>query len=207
MKESRKITLFIGGLGGGGAERVVCNLANYLFGQGWDVRILTMSDKKSAYFIQPDIKLYPLIRQSERKNIIYNSAVRYLRLKKYVKTESMDCYIVMLPVTILLTLFLRKKINAKVIISERSTPVKYSRGIRELLKILVHRADGIVFQTNEVYEWYKPYIKKSKTLIIPNAVNGEFLTNDENIIQENRIIAAGRLIEVKNFSSVLSSES
>lgn len=203
MEEKKKTTLFIGGLGGGGAERVVCNLANYLLDQDWDVRILTMSDKKSAYFMNPDIKLYPLIKQSERKNIIYNSALRYLRLKKYVKTELMDCYIVMLPVTILLTLVLRKKIKAKVIISERSTPVKYPIVIRALLKILVHRADGVVFQTKEVYEWYKPYIKKSKAVIIPNAVNMEFLTNDENIIKENRIIAAGRLIEVKNFSLLI----
>ena len=32
-----KITLFIGGLSHGGAERVVCNLANYLVGK-WHIR-------------------------------------------------------------------------------------------------------------------------------------------------------------------------
>lgn len=89
-----KVTLFIGGLSGGGAERVVCNLANYLVDQRWDVHILTMSDKKSTYFLKENIKLCPLIKRSEKKNFIYDLTLRYLRLKKYIKMEQTDCYIV-----------------------------------------------------------------------------------------------------------------
>ena len=39
----RRITLFIGSLSGGGAERVTCNLANYLNEKGYSVDVLTMS--------------------------------------------------------------------------------------------------------------------------------------------------------------------
>ena len=38
VNKNYKITLFIGSLTGGGAERVTCNLANYLFKKGYDVR-------------------------------------------------------------------------------------------------------------------------------------------------------------------------
>lgn len=42
-----RITLLIGSLTGGGAERVVCHLANYLAKQQHIVEILTVSDKIS----------------------------------------------------------------------------------------------------------------------------------------------------------------
>lgn len=71
--QKNKIIFFIGSLGGGGAERVVCNLANYLKEKEWDISILTMSDKKASYFLNQGIKLYSLIAQSERKNFVYNS--------------------------------------------------------------------------------------------------------------------------------------
>lgn len=201
--KNNKITIFIGGLGGGGAERVVCNLANYLIEKNWNICIVTMSDNKASYFLNPKIKLYPLIRYYERKTFVYNLIIRYIRFRKYIKTETIDCFIALLPVTILMSLILRKKINGKIIISERDDPNSYSVTTQWMLKILAHRADGYVFQTNDAYQWYKKYIKKGKINIIPNAVNKEFLTIDSNILKENRIIAAGRLVQKKNFPLLL----
>lgn len=199
MKIRNKITIFIGGLGGGGAERVVCNLANYLVKKGWDVCILTMSDKESAYPLHADVKRHALSSEHKRKFLIYNFVVRYFNLIKYIKTEKSDCFVVMLPATSLMILSLRKLINGKIIVSERSSPLRYSRSMRSFLKILAHRADGYVFQTEESCKWYMSYIKKSKTVIIPNAVNEEFLLDCGNVVKENRIVTVGRLIGEKNF--------
>ena len=44
-----KITFFIWGLAGGGAERVTCNLSSWLAERNHDVEILTMSDVESPY--------------------------------------------------------------------------------------------------------------------------------------------------------------
>lgn len=201
--KNKAVTIFIGSLRVGGAERVVCNLANYLEKKGWDISILTMSDVKASYYVSSNVKVQPLIFQYERKNFFYNSIVRYLRLKKYIKTESTDCFIVMLPITILLLLFLRKKVKGKVIISERWHPARYSLIIRNLLKELVYRADGFVFQTKDSYDWYRPYIKGKKAVIIPNAVNEEFLICDRNIDKKKRIVGVGRLAAEKNFGLLI----
>ena len=201
--QKNKIIFFIGSLGGGGAERVVCNLANYLKEKEWDISILTMSDKKASYFLNQGIKLYSLIAQSERKNFVYNLILRYMRFRKYVKTESMDCFVVMLPVTILMSLILRRRISGKLIISERDDPNSYSGVMQCLLKAFSHRADGFVFQTKDAYKWYGKYIGEKKIAVIPNAVNKEFLTVDKNVVRENRIIAAGRLVEKKNFGLLI----
>lgn len=205
MKKNKniRITIFIGSLRGGGSERVVCNLANYLERNGWNIYILTMSDVKASYLLNSNIQVHPLIFQHERKNFFYNSVVRYLRLKKYIKTENTDCFIVMLPVTTLLLLFLRKKIGGKVIVSERAYPAKYSIIVQNLLKRLVDRADGFVFQTDDSYSWYKPYISEKKTVIIPNAVSEEFLVCERHAVREKRIIAVGRLIVRKNFGLLI----
>lgn len=199
MKEENNITIFIGGLGGGGAERVVCNLANYLVKKDWNVCILTMSDKKNVYPLHSKVKRHMLIRECERKSLIYNFVIRYIRLKKYVENNETDCFIVMLPITILMLLSLRKFIKGKIIVSERNNPACYARGLKGMLKILAHRADGYVFQTEENRRWYMPHIKKINTIIIPNAVNEEFLIDCEKVTKENRIMAVGRLTGQKNF--------
>ena len=50
-----KITLLIGSLAGGGAERVVCNLANYLVEKGHEVTVLTVSDQQT-YEIKESVR-------------------------------------------------------------------------------------------------------------------------------------------------------
>ncbi|MCM1047899.1 MAG: glycosyltransferase family 4 protein [Clostridiales bacterium] len=200
MKEENNITIFIGGLSEGGAERVVCNLANYLVERNWKVNILTMSDKKSTHFLHTNVKRYALIRKYERKSLIYNFLIRYLRLKKYIETEEADCFIVMLPITTVMLLSLRRHIKGKVIASERCNPIYCPRHIQIMIKMLANKADGYVFQTEENYKWYVPYInKRSKAMIIPNAINEEFLLDCEKITKENRIVAVGRLSSQKNF--------
>ena len=79
-----KITLFIGGLSGGGAERVACNLANHLAANGNEVEILTMSDAKDSYGLDGRVGCATLLHEAERKNTIYNTVVRAFRLYRYL---------------------------------------------------------------------------------------------------------------------------
>ena len=43
-----KIAIFISALSGGGAERVACNLANFLSAKGIDIDMLTMGEAVPA---------------------------------------------------------------------------------------------------------------------------------------------------------------
>lgn len=197
-----KITLFIGGLYGGGAERVMCNLANFLFRKGHEVDILTMSESKKHYTLEKGIHNSILLEDSERRNKLSDSFKRYFRLKRYIKREKTDCYVVMLPITTILLLLLTNNKTAPVIVSERADPSKYSRIIQFLLKKLAHRARKFVFQTETVKEWYNGFVKES--LVIPNAINEQFIREKYSGEREKTIVAAGRLTEQKNFKMLIS---
>lgn len=198
------ITLFISRTHGGGAERVTCNLANYLSEKGHTVEILVMSESKDNYFVSSDVKITPLLKDTERKNRVYNAVIRILRLHRYMRARNdVDRYIVMLPITIIMMLALHKDTKAKIIASERNDPTKYSFFIKKALRYYAKRADGFVFQTSDALAWYIDSIAEEKTKIIPNAINPAFLQSAYTGKREKRIIAVGRLNAQKNFQLLI----
>lgn len=195
------ITFFIGGISGGGAERVCCNCANYLVKQNHDVTILTMSETMNAYGVHPEVRLVSLLKESERSNKIKDNSLRYVRLKRYVSDHSLDTYVVMLPITISLLLHFRKLIRGKIIASERNDPLSGSRLSKKLMKHYAKYADAWVFQTSDAAKWYDGMVEKAE--IIPNAINPDFIRPVYVGKREKSIVAAGRLSEQKNFKLLL----
>ena len=51
-----KIVFFTSGLSGGGAERVCCNLANFLCQREHDIEFITISDDEATYPLSTKIK-------------------------------------------------------------------------------------------------------------------------------------------------------
>ena len=197
------ITFFIGGLSGGGAERVICNLANYMISKGHCVKILTMADDEPTYAIDNRIIRIPLLLTAERKNIIYNSGLRLYRFVKILLRSKVDAYLVMLPVTTILLLRLNWLIKAKIICAERVDPSNYSIKKRNKLKQLAKQADGWVFQTEEERGWYGESVGKAKVAIIPNAINPDFIKPAYIGLRKNVIVTAGRLTEQKNHALLI----
>lgn len=195
-------TFFIGGLTGGGSERVLCNLANYLVEKGACVEIVTMSETAS-YHLHPNISHKILLKNNERSNIIINTYKRFTRLIQYVKNRVCDAYVVMLPMTTILLLCLKKYIKAPIIASERAFPPKYSFVIRSLLAKVAKRAAGWVFQTPTVQDWYNQYLGKSRAIVIPNAVNRDFTKSQYTGARNNEIVSIGRLSPQKRFDLLI----
>lgn len=192
-----KITLFIGGLSGGGAERVACNLVNYLKGNGHEIEIMTMSDDEPSYPLSSGIKRHILLRGNERKSFYINSYLRFSRLLYYLRTSTPDVYIVMLPATTILLLLLRRVTKSKVIASERSLPSVYDKKVQLLLKKISKKADGWVFQTPGQKEWYNKYGIQSG-VIIPNAINPAFIGSRYTGERRKTIVSVGSLTKPKN---------
>lgn len=200
-----KISMFIGSLTGGGAERVLCNLANFLTEQGHEVTIITNVEAEGFYDPNPNIGRYVLLYDKERKNPLSNFLHCMKRLKKYVKENSSDHYVVFLPLTTVMLLALRKKIKGKIVVSERGDPKQNSKLMKFLLKKWIGRANGVVFQTEVAKAWYEPYLKKAENVVIPNAINPAFIRPKYGGEREKVIIGAGRLNGQKNFSLLISS--
>lgn len=194
-----KVAVFIGGLSGGGAERVACNLAGHLAERN-DVTILSMTDDEATYGLDNRVRRINLISGCERKNVIYDFLIRYWRLYKYLGSSKEDAYVVMLPITILMFFSLRWRTKAKVIASERNLPSTYPKWQQFLLRKLFRVANGWVFQTKEQKQWYGKDTKYSLQTIIPNAINKAF-SLQKNIPCANRnyeIVNVGRLTSQKN---------
>lgn len=195
-----RITIFIGGLIGGGAERVACNLANSLTAFGHTVEMLTMSDAKGSYPLDGCITRVDLLKECERKNDIYNTLLRMRRLRRYLKAnKDVDAYVVMLPVTITMTILVRGATKAKIILSERNDPVNYSSLIQKLMRYSCKKADGMVFQTDAVKAWYAKDLKKTESAVISNAINPAFIRPAYEGEREKVIVGAGRFNGQKNF--------
>ncbi len=197
-----KITFFIGGLIGGGAERVTCNLSNFLIKRGHEVRILTMSESDS-YPLEREVKRQSLLNKEERSNIVVNYLKRYSRLKKFLRNDNSDAYIVMLPITTIFLLMLKKYAKAPVIASERCYPAVLSQLTQRLLLLLAKRADAWVFQTIQQKEWYGNSVSSADVKIIPNAINENFVQLPYSGERLKEIVAVGRLCPQKNYELMI----
>lgn len=193
-----KLSIFIGSLIGGGAERVACNLANYLIKKGNDVNIIVMSETKEAYPLDKNVKITSLLCLDEKRSIFSRFFLRVKRLKKILREQDVDAYIVMLPITILFFLLYSKLTQAKIVITERNTPLSYSKLLQFALRRLTPRADLCICQTQEIQDWYDSIPNGCKTKIIPNAINPNFIKPIYTGERRKVIVNVGRLNVQKN---------
>lgn len=198
-----RITLFISSLYGGGAERVTCNLANYLVQHGYVVEILTMAETTESYELDSQVSVASLLPIMGRKNKLWNTLVRFPRLWRYMRAHQRDVYVVMLPVTTIMLLLFKKLTKAKVVAAERVDPAVYPLWMGQSLKILAKRADAFVFQTEDAKAWYGDSVRNIKTAVIPNAINPTFIRPLYQGKKRKAIAGAGRLNDQKNFSLLI----
>ena len=194
-----RITIFTSALSGGGAERVTCNLANFLSRSGHAVEILTMGETAPAEPLEEGVREITLLRNSERGISVLNNLKRILRLMRYMKKEKVDAYVVMLPIPTMLMTSFRRLTKAPIIMSERADPKVYSKKTQKRLAKACQRVQGAVFQTAEAQKWYEPHLKGAVACIIPNAINPVFIRPAYEGEREKTIVGAGRFNSQKNF--------
>ena len=198
-----KITIFISGVTGGGAEKVACTIASYLVNKGYDVELLTMTDEEATYPLDGRVSRYCLLKEKERKNFFVNNTIRLVRYVKYLLRNRRDAYLAMLPTNITTMLSMKFLTSAKVIAAERANPASYSESKQRKLTALASKADGWVFQTIEQKKWYETYSKLKKAIVIPNAINPDVLKQHSTAERHKTIVTAGRLTNQKNHKMLI----
>lgn len=202
-----KITLLIGSLSGGGAERVVCNLANYLANNGHEVTVLTVSDQQT-YKINSNVKHIVLYGESNSKlpHKMIN-VIRLYRMNHYFRKANVDIYITFLPKLNSFILAQKRFIKCPVILAERADPATFcntSEKNRKIFEKYYPLADGYIFQTEDARNYYKTQgINIENSVVIPNAINPEFIRPQYRGERRKVIVGAGRLTKQKNFSLLI----
>ncbi len=200
----KKIAFVITTLGGGGAERVISNLANELDGRGYDVSIIMLKTVKSAYVLSDNVKTISLECEKLKKcpSVLYPS-VRHKRIRDCVKKLAPDVVIAFTSPVGIDTCFALWNRKIPVIVSERSDPrTEMKKKIRKLLrKIAYSRSQGFVFQTEEAKRCFSKKIQE-KSCVILNPITGT-LPERFSGVKDKRIVTVGRLIESKNFEMLI----
>lgn len=197
------IAIFIGGLGTGGAQRVVCNLSNYLCKNN-NVTIITLSGIESSYQLNKNVIHKTLERKNVNKNFIIKNINRIIELNKFIKREKQDVFISFLPIPSFILLLLKRNIKSPILVSVRNDPkVEYKSKVSNfLMRSLYPRADGFIFQTQDAKKYFDGIIK-SNSAIIPNPINEDFVIDRFKGERKKVIVSVGRLAEQKNHALII----
>ncbi len=196
------IDFFITTLGGGGAERVVCNLSSYMVKKGNTVTITVLRGDQKQYTVDSSVNinyLQPSYYREEKHGLL--SRINELRhvLDYFMKLESTSLLVSFLELPCAYSLLFRKRYKSKLIICERNNPPFYPNSYQWVFKHFAKRAEACVCQTSVIASWYEHYMGKNATLIvIPNAVNPSLLEEKPCKCDEKTIVTIGRLSQQKN---------
>ena len=192
-----KIYFFTSVLAGGGAERVLCQLANK-FSLENDVTLIGAYQQDGEYYTNEFVKKAYIDNSIKNKDSWRQIKI----LRQMIQKDKPDVCISFLPEPNFKMLLAAIGSKTKVIISIRNDPNReYAyRPTRILAKILYPLASGVVFQTEDAKTWFSKRIQ-NKSEIIMNQVDQIFF--DSNRISEDYWVATGRLNKQKNYPLML----
>lgn len=211
-----KIMFLCLSLDGGGAERVISNLINYLSIGNEKITVVNVQKRKIFYPLPQDTKVIDIdFKEYEKMNNLQKkffkiSPKRIFKLRKIILQEKPDIILSFLPLPSLYLMLLKKydkRIKTiPVILSERNNPnlTFKNKLIYGIMKKLYKNANGFVFQTEDAREFYKNIIN-CDTRIIGNPLNEKFIKSDFSHNREDIIVTAGRLEKQKNHKLLIDS--
>ncbi|WP_137936952.1 glycosyltransferase family 4 protein [Chitinivorax sp. B] len=207
------IMLIISSLGGGGAERVMVDLAEFLVAQGIRVTLVTLEgEREDRYKLSSSvsrIRLNIMWPSNNKLTSIVSSLQRLRMIRREVTLQSPNIVISFIDLTnirVLLSLIFTK---IPIIISERIDPRHHRVGKSwDILRRLSYQlADRLIVQTTSAAEWAKDWYPSQKVHIIPNAVRPSFVSRSQrplNMPPGNIILGVGRLSPQKGFDLLIS---
>lgn len=199
-----RILFYINAINGGGAERVMVNLANRFSKEpGNNVTLVTSFRDKWEYQVFDSVDRISLESGKIKQSRLRRNISRIIGLRRIIEQKKPDLVVSFMAEpnyrAIIATLFLK----VKTIISVRNDPnQEYHGKINTMLaKWLLPFADGCVFQTMEAMNWFPNRLKK-KSKIILNAVKDDFFafTRTPNRFE---VVSCGRLQPQKNHAMLI----
>ncbi|WP_111640064.1 glycosyltransferase [Marinomonas shanghaiensis] len=211
MPNSKKITLLISSLTGGGAEGVCVNIANGLADIGWQVDLVILHTNNAEYLSRVSGKVKLVVLGVHHARLAPLPLLRYIRVNKPSKILVFDYELAVIAVILRLLFHFTCKIVARNIntFSKRTGQLQgfWRRYIvRTLIRYFYGKCDHIINQCQAMRDdlvGVFPYLM-SKTSVIYNPVaqcveNYANLHDLSTIEKQNYLLCVGRLERQKAF--------
>lgn len=219
---SKKIVILALHLGTGGAERVICNLANLLC-ENNNVKIISTYklNEKPAFDIDSRVEIeylmedlnpnkQELIKSFKNLNLIkafkeFNKSIKVFFLRKSLMIKAiknLDCDIA-ISTRILHNNWLSKYADKKIvkIAQEHNHHNNNQKYIKKVIKSL-NGFDYFMPVSKELADFYENQINTStKVVYIPNFI--EYIPSENSSLQNKQLISVGRLDKVKGFDDLI----
>lgn len=190
----KRLVIFLGSMGRGGAERVISLISNYFCDKGWKVWIGLLLFNKVEYELNPNIKVVDLTGKGQSRIKRLPVWLRNVRgLVKEVKPDAILSFAARINIIVQLAC---AGLKQNIVVSERNDP--YMDGRSKLVDFftsrLYPRANAVVFQTQRAAQYFAG-VGLNNTVIIPNPIS---VTEVANKDKKNKIVTVGRLTKQKN---------
>lgn len=203
MAKPSKIAIVISSLAGGGAEHVVCTMANFWHQAGRDVVVICFSDasERSQSELSPQVKVIALACLGKKSNAIQDNWNRIRKIREAIRVETPSVILSFMETVNILTILAARGSSVPVYVADRIDPQSYSYGKhwRILRNLTYGRAKAVIVQTQAVVKRYPKHIQK-RIAVINNFVKK---ADDISIGQHKIICAAGRLHSQKAFDVLI----
>lgn len=195
---------YINTINGGGAERVMVNLAKCFSENGYDTSLVTSFRNTWEYPVAESVKRFSLEEQEIKQSRLKRNLTRISKVRKLCKEEEPDVLVSFMEEPNFRAILATRGLPVKTLVSVRNDPNKeYAGKLGAFVgKVLLPMADGCVFQTKEAQEWFPERLQK-KSKIIYNAVKEDFY-HIERKPNRGEIVTCGRLTEQKNHAMLIS---
>ncbi len=204
------IVIAISSLGGGGAERVVVDLCDYLITQGRKVTLITLSGEDTDAFALPTgVDRMRLEIRRDAQSIVQTTVNTCRQLRSIraavvsLRPDVVVSFVDQTNVRVVTSLLLS---GIAVVVSERTTPSEHGlgRAWSAARKLVYRRAAAVVVQTRNTAAWMVANVATRRVVIIPNALRLRPHTVSTGVQHSHPFaLAAGRLTREKGMDLLI----
>lgn len=196
----------------GGAERISIYIAEYARDKGYQVFLLTGTRNKIEFDCPKGITRYVLDESEEGEDRFSTGAKKLSRcikrIRLLIKEEKIDTVLIMGVPLCIYGIPGGFNSNAKVFVSERNDPSHFAGKYvtKVFSRLLMRKADGYIFQTEDAMRFYGRKISK-RAEVIPNPLLAEGLMPPTPYSGKRKksIVSVGRLDKQKNQKMLIDS--